>query len=185
MRRERFDKVQAAMSDASIDTLLLCGQSNVSYATGARVPASDHVRASWWRAVAVVQRDDPWPHVYTEFPEGSAPELPDDHIHPAVEVEATDGAREVVSMLPGGRLALDEAPFPLWQALGERDVLDAAVVLGAAKLTKTLDELECIRQAQAINERAMRTARAAARPGALATDLSGAFLRTAAELGAT
>jgi Xaa-Pro aminopeptidase len=185
MRRERFDKVQAAMSDASIDILLLCGQGNVSYATGARVPASDHVRASWWRAVAVVLRDDPWPHVYTEFPEGSAPELPDDHIHPAVEVEAADGARDVVSMLSGGRLALDDAPFPLWQALGEREVLDAAVVLGAAKLTKTLDELECIRQAQAINERAMRAARAAARPGALATDLSGAFLRTAAELGAT
>ena len=185
MRRERFDKVQAAMADASIDTLLLCGQNNVSYATGARVPASDHVRASWWRAVAVVLCDDPWPHLYTEFPEGSAPELPDDHIHPAVEVEAVDGAREVVSMLPGGRLGLDEAPFPLWQALGERDVVDAAIVLGAAKLTKTLDELECIRQAQAINERAMRTARAAARPGAFATDLSGAFLRTAAELGAT
>jgi Xaa-Pro aminopeptidase len=143
------------------------------------------VRASWWRAVAVVRGDDPWPHLYTEFPEGSAPELPDDHIHSAVEVEAVDGAREIVSMLPGGRLALDEAPFPLWQALGERDVVDAAVVLAPTKLAKTLDELECIRQAQAINERAMRAARAAARPGALATDLSGAFLRAAAELGAT
>ena len=51
------------------------------------------------------------------------------------------------------------------------------VVLVPAKVTKTLDELECIRQAQAINERAMRTVRAAARPGALTTDLSGAFLR--------
>jgi len=64
-------------------------------------------------------------------------------------------------------------------------VLDAAVVLGPAKVTKTLDELECIRQAQAINERAMRAARAAARPGALATDLSGVFLRSVAELGAS
>ena len=185
MRRDRVGKLQAAMADAAIDTLLLCGQSNVSYATGARVPASDHMRASWWRAVAVLQRDDPWPHLYTEFPEGSASELPDDHIHPAVEVEAADGAREVVATLPGGRLALDDASFPLWQALGEREVVDASVVLAPAKLTKTLDELECIRQAQAINERAMRAARAAARPGALATDLSGAFLRAVAELGAT
>ena len=185
MRRDRVGKLQAAMADAAVDTLLLCGQSNVSYATGARVPASDHVRASWWRAVAVLERDEDWPHLYTEFPEGAAPELPDDHIHPAVEVEAADGAREVVSKLPGGRLALDDASFPLWQALGAREVVDAGVVLGAAKLTKTLDELECIRQAQAINERAMRTTRAAARPGALATDLSGAFLRAVAELGAT
>jgi len=185
MRRDRVGKLQAAMAEAAIDTLLLCGQNNVSYATGARVPASDHVRASWWRAVAIVQQGDPWPHLFTEFPEGSAPELPDDHIHPAVEVEAIDGAREVVSMLPGGRLAIDDAPFPLWQALGEREVLDAATVLAPAKLTKTPDELECIRQAQAINERAMRTARAAARPGALATDISGAFLRMVSELGAT
>ena len=122
----------------------------------------------------------------TEFPEGSAPELPDDHIHPAVEVEADRRRRASSSRCfraAGSRI--DDAPFPLWQALGEREVLDAAIVLGPAKLTKTLDELECIRQAQAINERAMRTVRAAARPGALATDLSGAFLRTVAELGAT
>jgi Xaa-Pro dipeptidase len=185
MRRERVEKLRAAMAAAEIDTLVLCGQSNVSYATGARVPASDHVRAAWWRAVVVIEHDDPWPHLYTEFPEGSAPELPDNHIHPAVEIEATDGADELVATLGSGRLALDDAPFPLWHALAGREVIDAAAVLGPAKVTKTLDELECIRQAQAINERAMRTVRAAARPGALATDLSGVFLRAIAELGAT
>jgi Xaa-Pro aminopeptidase len=58
-------------------------------------------------------------------------------------------------------------------------------VLAAAKITKTMDELECIRQAQAINERAMRTVREAAQPNVLATDLSGVFLRAIAELGAT
>ena len=185
MRRDRVGKLQAAMADAAIDTLLLCGQSNVSYATGARVPASDHMRASWWRAVAVLQRDDPWPHLYTEFPEGSASELPDDHIHPAVEVEAADGAREVVAALPSGRLALDDASFPLWQALGRREVVDASVVLGPAKLTKTLDELECIRQAQAINERAMRAARRGSAAGCARHRSLGRVPRAVAELGAT
>jgi Xaa-Pro dipeptidase len=185
MRRERFEKLRAVMDDFGVETLLLCGQNNVSYATGARIPASDHVRASWWRAVAVVQHDDPWPHLFTEFPEGSAPELPDDHIHPAVEVEAAEGAAELVAKLPSGKLALDDAPFPLWQALAGRDLHDASIVLGPAKITKTLDELECIRQAQAINERAMRIVRGAARPGVLATDLSGVLLRTVAELGAS
>ena len=185
MRRERIDKLHAAMAAADVDTLVLCGQNNVSYATGARIPASDHVRAAWWRAVAVIERGDPWPHLYTEFPEGSAPELPDDHLYPAVEIEASEGADELVSKLPSGRLAVDDAPFPLWQLLTDREVVDAANVIGPAKLTKTLDELECIRQAQAINERAMRTVRAAARPGALTTDLSGAFQRAIAELGAT
>ena len=185
MRRERVDKLRAAMTAAGVDTLVLCNESNVSYATGARSPASDHIRASWWRAVAIVQRDDPSPHLYTEFPEGSPSDLPNDHLHPAIEVEAAGGAGELAAMLPGGTLAIDDAPFPLWRALDDRDLLDGVPVLAAAKITKTVDELECIRQAQAINERAMRTVRASAQPDALATDLSGIFLRAVAELGAT
>src|SRR5580704_13032120 len=185
MRRARIDKLRTAMAAADIDTLVLCNQTNVSYATGARVPASDHVRASWWRAVAVIERTDPSPHLYTEFPEGSASDVPNDHLHPAVEVEASDGAAELVAHLPGGQLALDDAPFALWNALAARDVVDGNRALAPAKLTKTIDELECIRQAQAINERAIRSARTAAQPGAYATDLSGAFLRAIAELGAT
>ena len=55
---------------------------------------------SWWRAVAVVDRDDPWPHLFTEFPEGAPSELPNDHLHPAIEVEAADGAAELVGELP-------------------------------------------------------------------------------------
>jgi Xaa-Pro aminopeptidase len=185
MRRDRIDKLHASMAVAGVDLLVLCLQANVSYATGARVPAADHIRASWWRDVAVVDRNDPWPHLYTEFPEGAPAEIPNDHLHTAVEVEADAGAAELAGQLPGGRLALDDAPFPLWQALAERDVLDGSLVLAPAKLAKTLDELECIRQAQAINERAMRGVREAMAPGVDTTVLSGIFLRAIAELGAT
>jgi Xaa-Pro dipeptidase len=185
MRRARIDKLRTAMTEAGIDTLVLCNQANVSYATGARVPASDHVRASWWRAVAVIERTDPSPHLFTEFPEGSPSDLPNDHLHPAVEVEDAEGAAQLVASLPGGQVAVDDAPFPLWCALQERGVVDGNAALAPAKLTKTIDELECIRQAQAINERAIRSALALAVPGARATDLSGAFLRAIAELGAT
>ncbi len=185
MRRDRIDRLRATMMTAGIDTLVLCLQSNVSYATGARVPTADHVRASWWRAVAVVDRNDPWPHLYTEFPEGAPAELPNDHLHTAVEVEADAGASELAGQLPRGRLAIDDAPFPLWRALAEREVLDGSLVLAPAKLTKTLDELECIRQAQAINERAMRTVREAMAPGVDTLTLSGVFLREIADLGAT
>ena len=185
MRRERIDKLRAAMTAAGIDTLVLCLQANVSYATGARVPTADHVRASWWRDVAVVERDDPWPHLYTEFPEGAPAEIPNDHLHTAVEVEASAGAGELVEQLGDGRVALDDAPFPLWQALDDREVLDGSLALAPAKLTKTLDELECIRQAQSINERAMRTVREKIAPGVGTTTLSGVFLRQIYELGAT
>jgi Xaa-Pro aminopeptidase len=185
MRRDRIDKLRAAMAAADVDTLVLCLQANVSYATGARVPTADHVRASWWRDVVLLERGDPWPHLYTEFPEGAPAEIPSDHLHTAIEVEAGDGAAELVEQLGASRIALDDAPFPLWQALDGREVLDASLVLAPAKLTKTLDELECIRQAQAINERAMRTVRQAMAPGVETTTLTGVFLREIYELGAT
>ena len=185
MRRDRVAKLGAAMEAAKIDSLLLCGQQNVAYATGARVPAADHVRAAWWRAVAVLERGAPWPHLYTDFPEGAPPEWPDEFLHRAIEVETAAGAAELVARLGGGTLAIDDAPFPLWEALRTRDVVDAGTVTGPAKLTKTPDELECIRRAQSINEEAMRIVRTLAVPGALTTELSGAFLRAVAELGAT
>src|SRR5256885_2298689 len=103
MRKDRMSKLHDGMNASGIDALVLCLQSNVSYATGARVPTADHVRAAWWRAVAVVQRDDPWPHLFTEFPEGSPVELPGDHLHPAVEVEAAAGPARPAQAPPHGR----------------------------------------------------------------------------------
>ena len=130
------------------------------------------------------RRDDPWPHLYTEFPEGSAPELPDDHIHPAVEVEAVDGAREVVAMLPGGRLALDDAPFPLWQALAGREVLDAAVVLGPGQAHE--DARRAGVHSSGAGDQRARDAYGAPRPDrARSPPISPARSCAVAELGAT
>jgi Xaa-Pro aminopeptidase len=185
LRRDRVAKLHRAMDVAGIDVLVLCGQQNVSYATGTRMPAADHMRASWWRAVAVLEPGAPWPHLYTDFPEGAPAELPDEFLHRAIEVETAAGATELVGKLGSGRVAIDDASFPLWTALQSREIVDASVVMGNAKLTKTPDELECIRRAQSINEAAVRVVRPLAVPGALATELSGAFLRAVAELGAT
>ncbi|HYL52922.1 MAG TPA: M24 family metallopeptidase [Acidimicrobiia bacterium] len=184
MRRGRIEKVRTAMDAAGVDVLLCCSQSNVSYVTGARVPSGDHARAGWWRPVAVFRREEDWPHLYTWFPDGAPADLPAEHLRAGVRVEAADGAEQLARALPRGVLALDDAPFPLWQAVRDRNPIDASVVLAPAKLTKTRDELECIRQAQSLNERAMRAVRPLAVPGARATDLSGAFLRAVAELGA-
>ena len=148
-------------------------------------PTADHLRAAWWRSIVVFARDNEWPHLFTAFPDGAPPELPQEFLHPAVEVETAEGAGELAALIPAGALALDDAPFPLWEALRARAPIDASFVLAPAKLTKTLDELECIRQAQMLNEHAIRETRPVAVPGARATDCSGAFLRAVAELGAT
>src|SRR5262249_13663447 len=142
------------------------------------------MRASWWRTVAVLEQGAEWPHLYTEF-EGVPAEMPSEFVHPAIEVETRAGAADLMRRLPSGVLAVDDAPFVLWESVRDRAPTDASVVLAPAKLLKTLDELECIRQAQAINEQAMRQVRAAAVPGARATDLTGVFLRAITDLGAT
>ena len=181
MRRARIEKLRAAMEAAAVDVLVLCGQNNVSYATGARVPAADHVRAGWWRNVAVFERKAQWPVVYTAYPDGVPSEI---HTRPWIAVERDD-AVDFAAHLPAGSLAIDDAPFPLWSAIANRGPVDASMVMGPAKLTKTPDELECIRQAQSINERAMREVRGAAIPGARATDLSNLFQQLIIEDGAT
>jgi Xaa-Pro aminopeptidase len=179
MRRARLDRLQSAMTAAGVDVLVLCGQQNVAYATGARVPAADHMRAAWWRPVAVLQTGDAWPHLYTHFPEGVPPEMPAEYVHAPVDLT------ELAVTLPSGILAIDDAPFPVWSAIVARAPFDAASVLGPAKLMKTPDELECIRHAQALNEAAIAHVRPVAVPGVRATDLSGAFLRAIADLGAS
>jgi Xaa-Pro aminopeptidase len=87
--------------------------------------------------------------------------------------------------IPQGRLALDDAPFPLWEALAAREPVDAASMLGPAKIIKTDDELECIRRAQAINEAAIAAVRPLATAGTPATAVSCAFLAEVIERGAT
>ena len=101
MRRDRVDKLRAAMTAAGVDTLVLCNEANVSYATGARVArVRSRARRRGGARSPSCERDDPWPHLYTEFPEGSPSDLPSDHLHPAIEVEAAGGAAELVGHAP-------------------------------------------------------------------------------------
>ncbi len=57
--------------------------------------------------------------------------------------------------------------------------------MGAAKVVKTADEIECIRRAQAINEAAIADVEPMVQPGIKATDLSGRLLHSLFELGAS
>jgi Xaa-Pro aminopeptidase len=184
MRRERRGKLLAAMAAHGVDGLVLLGQNNVTYAIGARVPAAEPARAGHSRPVAVLTRDDE-AHLFTSVPEGVPPDLPSDHVHDALALEWDAGARALAARLPSGRLACDEYTMPVRAALAGREIADAAAVLGAAKMVKTQDELECIRRAQEINEAAMVGVAELVRPGVRATDLSGRFLRRAFELGAS
>jgi Xaa-Pro dipeptidase len=184
MRHARHARLVDAMQAQGVDVLLLLGQTNVGYATGARGPAMDQSRAIHTRAVAAVTADGAPPRLWTRDP-GQVPDALGLQVEVGVDVEWDDGAAQLVAALPSGRLAVDDATVPLWRALAGRDPQDASGVLGAAKLVKTPDELECIRRAQAINEAAIDDVVGLAAPGVPATELTGHFLRRIAELGAS
>ena len=184
MRRDRLARVVAALQDQGAGGALLLGQSNIAYALGAVAQAADHARAAHQRSVAVIPADGSGPHLFTGFPEGAPPELPADHVHPALAVEWPDGCAQLLDVLPGGPLVVDEVTMPLHAALRGREITGAAAMLSGLKLFKSSDEQECIRLAQSLNEQAMLDVEKLVAPGVRDTDLSSCFLERIFELGA-
>ena len=69
MRRERMGRVHAAMREQGLDALVLLGNTNVVYATGAIWPLADSGRANFEQPVALVLADDEWPHLFSPMRE--------------------------------------------------------------------------------------------------------------------
>lgn len=162
------------MDRQNVDALVLLATGNVQYATGIDAPRSDSSRAYNDRPVALVVRGErkPWivePPVFPDFDDSAA--VLANHVRERVDTAA--------------RIGVDEFTWAMKQAFGPAfGVVPAAAVLGPAKLSKTVDELACIRAAQRINEQAMLDVYPMVRDGVRQTDLSAAFLRRSYELGA-
>jgi Xaa-Pro aminopeptidase len=185
MRRERHERFVAQMRAHDVDVAVVAGPSGVAYVTGAVVPAADAGRAAHRRAVAVVTADGAPPELFTPYPDGLPPEHDPAHVHGGLDLEWDDDARALVSRLASGRLAIDDCTMPLRAMLDGRDLVDAGSVIGAAKVVKTADEIECIRRAQTINEAAITDVVPLVKPGVSATELSGRLLQSLFELGAS
>lgn len=188
MRRERHAKLQAQLVAHHLDALLLLGTSAVSYSTGASAPANDAARACLARPVALLVAGEPAPYLCTPYPEGAPAELPEAHLSGATYPDLDDGAallaRWCRDRLPAGaRVGVDEVTHPLDRALGGFELVSALPALAAAKLTKTVDELACIRQAQHLTETAMADLVGELRPGVRQNDLTARFLRRVFDLG--
>jgi len=196
MYTESGARLRSAMADNGVDALILLGNGNVVYATGASWPLLDAGLSHVERPVALVLADDPHPHLFMPFREGAASEsqIPADHLHPPVYLEFDEGvehfARVVAELTPAGAtVAVDELTGAMRRAadrlFGDTTPVDAAVVVGAAKLVKTPDQIACIRKACRITEEAAVDVQKALAPGVRQIDLSAQFVRRAFELGAT
>jgi Xaa-Pro aminopeptidase len=196
MYRESGARLRSAMADNGVDALILLGNGNVVYATGASWPLLDAGLSHVERPVAIVMAGDEHPHLFMPFREGasSESEIPPDHLHPPLFLEFDEGVdhfvRVVAELVPAGAtVAVDELTGAMRRAADRLfpggPPSDAAPVVGAAKLVKTPDQISCIRHACRITEEAVVDVQKALAPGVRQIDLSAQFVRRAFELGAT
>src|SRR5436305_3969280 len=196
MRAEIAARLRTAMADQGVDALILLMNGYVEYATGAIWPLLDAGLSHVERPVAVVLADDQHPHLFMPFRGGASAEspVPDDHLHGPVYLEfdqgAADFARALADLIPrGASVAVDELTGAMRRSaatlFSSGPPSDAAVVLGAAQLIKTRDEISCLRRASRITEHAMLEVQKALAPGVRQIDLSAKLVRRAFELGAT
>jgi Xaa-Pro dipeptidase len=195
MQRERMERLQAIMAQQGLDALVLLGNTNVAYATGAIWPLGDSGRANFEQPVAVVVAGDQWPHLFTPMREDDRlrEKMPADHIHSPVYLDFDEGvqlfATELGGLLPSGAVvSMDEWTNALRR---ERSILfapgapkDAGRVISMAKASKTPDELSAMREGLRITERAIADVQAKIAPGVRQTDLTATFLRTIFDAGA-
>ncbi len=195
MRRERMGRMQAAMRDQGLDALVLLGNTNVVYATGAIWPLADPGRANFEQPVAVVSVDDEWPHLFSPMREDEQflADLPPDHLHGPVYLDFDEGvelfAAQLEGLLPANAIvAMDEWTNALCREqsilFAQGPPVDGGRVISQAKATKTMDELSCMREALRITECAIADVQASIAPGVRQTDLTATFLRTIFEAGA-
>lgn len=195
MHRDRRERLREGMRQQGIDGLVLLGNTNVGYATGAIWPFADAGRANVEQPVALVVAGDEWPHLFTPVrpDDRLRAALPADHVHGPVYLDFDEGvqqfAAQVADLLPPGAVvAIDEWTHALRR---ERSILfaadapvDATRLINAAKLCKTPDELACLREALRITEVANAAVQARLAPGVRQTELTATFLRAAFEAGA-
>jgi Xaa-Pro dipeptidase len=196
MQRERGDGLRFLMREQGIDALVLLGNTNVVYATGAIWPLADSGRANFEQPVAVVLAEDEWPHLFSPIREDDRvhDEVPSDHRHGPAYLDFDEGVELFVSELAAfvpdkAVLAMDEWTNALRR---ERSVLfpdgttplDGGHVISRAKATKTADELACMRQGLRITEHAIAAVQADVVPGVRQTDLTATFLRSIFDAGA-
>ena len=196
MRSETGARLRSAMADHGVDALILLMNGHVVYATGASWPLLDAGLSHVERPVAVVLADDEHPHLFMPFRGGASAEspVPDDHLHGPVYLEFDYGveqfARQLAELIPpGAAVAVDELTGAMRRAAGtlfpSGAPSDATVVVAAAQLVKTRDEVACIRRASQITEQAIVEVHKALVPGVRQIDLSAMLVRRAFELGAT
>jgi Xaa-Pro aminopeptidase len=195
MRRDRTDQLRSVMREQGVDAVVLSGNTNVVYATGAVWPFADESRTTFERPVAVVLADDATPHLFTPIRSDDRLRagLPEDHVHGPAYLEFDEGVEKflptLAELLPANAVvAFDEWTHPLRRTeafVGPNgSPVDAGRIVSKAKLHKTADELACMREGLRIMELGVADVQARLAPGVRQTELTATLLRTIFDAGA-
>ncbi|CAN5724024.1 Xaa-Pro peptidase family protein [soil metagenome] len=198
LRQERLGKVQSGMKYRDIGALLLTDTMNIRYTTGVSVmpiwTASNLAHyvlvptegspVIFEMARAKFRAEEFFPdvrnayHWQARFAEQMAPE------------RSIEWAKEIKSVLEdwgiaGEKLGMDCLDFHGFTALQEQRLLltDADEPMEAARIVKTSDEIELMRQSAAVCEAALYDLEEAIRPGVSEHELLGVFQRKLISLG--
>jgi Xaa-Pro dipeptidase len=191
LRRDRTGRVRAAMRAQGLDAVVLIGNTNVVYATGAIWPLGDPGRANFEQPVAVVLADDEWPHLFTPLPDATG--LPADHVHGPVYLDLDEGVehfeRQLAELVPDrASIGVDEWTFAMQRQsrllFANGSPRDGGKVVTRSKLVKTPDELAGMREALRITEQAIAAVQDRLAPGMRQVELTATFLGAVFDAGA-
>jgi Xaa-Pro aminopeptidase len=182
------------MDREGIEALWLMGPGNIRYVIGSAVLPADAARAAQQPAALLILRGLEEPHLFTPYQSAAPVDLPEAHVHPPLYVESEAGVEQAIRRIsdvmggpPKEKIGIDVYSAALFFHLKrqiEVDVVDAQRLISALKICKSEVEIECVRRAQAINERAMLDIYDSLRPGLRQSDLSAFFFSRIFELGA-
>ena len=189
----RKARLLECMRDRGADSVLLLGPYNQEY-VGVSSLWRDDIR--YRDEPTVVLFTAPDGDVFAWGPSGEARvDTSSGHaeLRPCIPVDHPEGVKrlvaEIAEVAPGLQHLVVEEYTPgmldlFAQLLPGVELIDLADVLAPARMQKTPEEVECIRQATRIHELASLSALEAFRPGISQRELSATFASRAVELGA-
>jgi Xaa-Pro aminopeptidase len=188
LREARRAKVFSGMETHGLDALMLGGSGDVHYVSGARQLGRAGVLP--FAPVAVVVRETGRVHLLSTWDEGVPPEIGREDLYGLSwnPVKLMGSLATIPGLRESRRVGTDGVTptfaLLLSMAVGSPELVDAAVVMSAARRIKMADEITCLEVASAISESALSAMEDALQPGITERELLGIYHEQVAKLGA-
>lgn len=194
LREERLEKARDALRESDLDALFILRTEDARYLTGYRTHL--HPVSMLGNAVVILPQDGD-PILYTmdhEWAKSAMSWMDPDNVRPRANLRESSGvekwvkeAKEVIDVGEGTKIGVDLWDPKIARLLSEElpnvEFADGYAVLCRAKITKTDDEIGCIKVANAMTEAAMDAALDFLEPGVRENEVLAIAWKTMTDLG--